>query len=79
MENLTIPPPPYAGPVNLPTRRGGMVWLKIWALVTLVFVLGYLYAYFTNLLSTGNVWTLLEVVVFGVGLANLQWRLSDPL
>lgn len=78
-ENLTIPPPPYAGPANFPTRRGGMVWLKVWALVTLVFVLGYLYAYFTSLLPAGSVWTLLEVVVFGVGLAGIQWRLSDPL
>jgi len=56
-----------------------MVWLKVWALVTLVFVLGYLYAYFTNLLPNSSVWSLLETVVIGVGLAGIQWRLSEPL
>lgn len=79
MDNLTIPPPPYIGPTPTPVRRGGMVWLKVWALVTLVFVLGYLYAYFTNLLPNSSVWSLLETVVIGVGLAGIQWRLSEPL
>lgn len=79
MESLTVPPPPYTEPTSLPARRGGSVWLKIWAVVTILFVLGYLYAYFTNLLTPGSMWTLLEVVVFGIALASIQWRLSEPL
>ncbi|MER3483631.1 MAG: hypothetical protein C4332_11260 [Meiothermus sp.] len=79
VDNLTVPPPPYTGPVRPQASRASMVWLKVWALVTLLFTLGYLLTYFMNSGVTANVWTLMGVTVLGVALASIQWRLSEPL
>lgn len=70
--------PPVPAVVPNPTQRTGFGLLKIWSLVTLlfsVFYLGY------NLLfpSGGDSMVSAGVLVGGVALALIQWRLSEPL
>jgi len=73
---MTLPPPPLAVPTPTSTQRVGFIWLKVWSLVTLAFTVGYLVV---NLGSSADIWTPLGIAVFGVALAGIQWRLSEPL
>ncbi len=61
-----------------PTQRTGFMLLKVWALVTLLFAVAYLAL---NLLNPSGTDAMISVgvLVGGVALALIQWRLSEPL
>lgn len=72
----TMPEPPAApAPTPSRARSGTGVLLKVLCAITLAYSLAYVALKASD--PAADLWTTLGVVVFGLGLAGIQWRLSE--
>lgn len=72
----TVPEPPAAlTPTPSRARAGTGVLLKVLCAITLAYSLAYVALKASD--PAADLWTTLGVVVFGLGLAGIQWRLSE--
>lgn len=72
----TVPEPPAApAPTPSRARAGTGVLLKVLCAITLAYSLAYVALKASD--PAADLWTTLGVVVFGLGLAGIQWRLSE--